>query len=723
MNMKKIISIMLMLTILMLDTGCSAKKNNSESVQPTLISFKSADINMAEDFSEIICTDKKSERVLIFGKLKTDEYSGYITDSQFKDKKKFNFSPAENESVRSAALMNYGHTAVLTVIADDTIIYTYDNECTLKNTYHIGEILTEDDLYSNILCCEDGFYIDIDHQRLVYIDKDGNYKGEVVTNGKEICGLSSDAEGSPCVLLSSNIDTYLGKLTVGRITEEISCGELASYVNSICPGFGKYTVSVISAGGLYGLNNNKWEKITDFSDNDFSIQYIQEVEMISEEEFVVMLYLESKGYQMRFLTQRDISEIQQKKIIQVALTYGGNTDPYTNLIKKYNSDSEKYRVEFVDYYNADQAEEYNQLRLDIISGKCPDIILFSAYYPVSSFGDEESVFVDFYDLIDNDSEINRSDFLDGFLETMETKGKLLQLNPAFHIETNMIKNKYANGLTSWNPKAFPDVINSIPEGMEFSIDSQLRDKTEMFFKLVDYYQFISKDKSKCDFDSEEFIELLKEIKELDIGIPDGTYTGGVMIDYGTLISTFRNDEVLTLNTQIRTIRDLKLCQQVYSGEDYTFIGYINDNEINAYSYPLQTFGIMANSDNIEGAWDFLKYYMFQMDSLYEPHFSGIPGMKKLFDELIHDQTIQQFTYYLPDSTVRNDFDLQPFTDKEAEELERFVLDALKNSRQFDNTIDSILREELAPYFSGEKSAEQTAENIQNRVEIYLSEMY
>ena len=178
-----------------------------------------------------------------------------------------------------------------------------------------------------------------------------------------------------------------------------------------------------------------------------------------------------------------------------------------------------------------------------------------------SFGDEESIFVDFYELIDNDSEISRDDFLDGFLETMETKGKLLQLNPAFFIETNMIKTKYATGLTSSNPRHSPDVVNNIPEGTAFSLESQLLDKTEMFFKLVDHYQFISEDRAKCNFDSEEFIELLKEIKELDIGVSDGTYTGGVSRDASSAISTFRNDEVLTLNEGIRCFYDYKMCQQ------------------------------------------------------------------------------------------------------------------------------------------------------------------
>jgi len=91
--------------------------------------------------------------------------------------------------------------------------------------------------------------------------------------------------------------------------------------------------------------------------------------------------------------------------------------------------------------------------------------------------------------------------------------------------------------------------------------------------------------------------------------------------------------------------------------------------------------------------------------------------------LIHDQTIEEYYYYAPDSATPDIIELQPFTDEEAEEIESFVLDALQNSCQADHTIDSIVREEIGAYFAGEKSAEQTAEYIQNRVEIYLSEIY
>lgn len=722
--MNKIISILLIFSIFILNTGCSDKSNVSETIQTTLLSFKSTDIDMAEDFTEIISTERHGESLLIFGKLKSGDYSGYITDSQFRDKKRFIFVPQENELVKSAALITNGGTAVLSVIDNDTVIYQYDNECKLQRTISAGEIITENDYYADVLSCSDGYYINVDYQRIVFIDKKGNYKGTVNTERRNIVGITSDNEDFPCVLLSSNNKTYLGKLSEDKITEEISCGELASYVNGICKGFGEYSIAAVESNGLFVLDNDKWKRISDFSDNDFSIQYIRDIEMIGEEEFVVILNYEAKGYQMRLLTQRNISEIQQKKIIQVALTYGGNTDPYTDLVKKYNSESDKYRVEFVDYFNEDQDEEYNQLKMDIISGKCPDIVLFSNRMPVECFGDEKSIFVDFYNLIDNDSEINRSDFLEGFLEKMETKGKLLQLNPCFIIESKMIKTKYAKGYTSWNSDTFSDIVKNVPDNMELYIESKNFSKSDIFLNFVDCYQFINKDKSSCNFNSSEFINLLKNIKGLDVGGANDAYPG-IIRDEGTMINSFRNDNVLIQNVKIRNLSDFRIYKQVYSDEASNFIGYINDNEIRAISHPCQTFGIMANSPNIEGAWDFLKYYMFQEDSLNEKYFMGLPGYKKIFEKLLNEELINEYkyTFFLPDSLELNEVELHALTDEETIEVKELVYEALQNSKQNDKNIDIIISDEINSYFGDEKSAEQTAEYIQNRVGIYLSEIY
>ena len=66
-------------------------------------------------------------------------------------------------------------------------------------------------------------------------------------------------------------------------------------------------------------------------------------------------------------------------------------------------------------------------------------------------------------------------------------------------------------------------------------------------------------------------------------------------------------------------------------------------------------------------------------------------------------------------------DIHPVTD---EEIEQFlnVLDAVNEIRVYDQTIDRIIKEEAAAYFSGQKPVEAVADIIENRVGIYVREI-
>ena len=98
--MKKIISCLLVFATVMCNTACTKSETNSDinsdtsiEIQAEMLSLKSADILMAADFSEIICTDKNGTNNLIFGKLKSGKYSGYIANDEFTENKTFYFNP------------------------------------------------------------------------------------------------------------------------------------------------------------------------------------------------------------------------------------------------------------------------------------------------------------------------------------------------------------------------------------------------------------------------------------------------------------------------------------------------------------------------------------------------------------------------------------------------------------------------------------------------------
>lgn len=360
--MKKIFSFLLVSTMLMSVTSCSKgndTSNTSDSLQAALLSLKSADINMADDFDEIICTKSRYNDIFIFGRLKSGEYGGYITNSEFSEKRSFIFKPKGNEEILSAALSEAGKSTVLTVLDGETFIYIFDRDGNLTNTVNCGNLISEADYFADIISCDEGFYISLSHNTLVYADENGNISENNDVTNKTIYGLFSNSDGVPCVLFDNNDKMTLAELDSNGITEQVVCDNIGSTINAVGTGTGDHQLSAACSDGLYGLKDDKWLRIADFSENDFNAHNIISVIMTAKNEYVITLHKDDMTYEMRLLSERDISEIKQKKIIKMANTVGGNMDIYNSSIKKFNSENEEYKIEMIDY--AKNAEDYNQV--------------------------------------------------------------------------------------------------------------------------------------------------------------------------------------------------------------------------------------------------------------------------------------------------------------------------------------------------------------------------
>lgn len=198
--MKKILALLGTCVLLCSSVSCSeqnqylSSENLPSSPTASLISYKTADIKMADDFSEIITLDKRSNYILIFGKFQGETYGGYITNSQFTEKDDIKFIPQEGEIVKSAALMRTGKSAVMTCLNGNTLLYVFSAEANLENTINCGKI-TESDSYMTLIASDDGFYISSDLNEMFYISSGGECVENINTGGRIVCGIANDSEG------------------------------------------------------------------------------------------------------------------------------------------------------------------------------------------------------------------------------------------------------------------------------------------------------------------------------------------------------------------------------------------------------------------------------------------------------------------------------------------------------------------------------------------------
>jgi multiple sugar transport system substrate-binding protein len=118
--------------------------------------------------------------------------------------------------------------------------------------------------------------------------------------------------------------------------------------------------------------------------------------------------------------------------------------------------------------------------------------------------------------------------------------------------------------------------------------------------------------------------------------------------------------------------------------------------------------IRANSNQKEGAWAFLEYLL---SAEYQDSAGYLSVRIDSFEKALSAKQIHRFQ----DNTI---------TEENKELLLYLIENAYWSTTYFTaehNTIRNIIYEEAAPFWTGDNTAEQVAEIIQNRVSLVLKE--
>lgn len=719
--MKKIVALVTSTLLLLLTVSCSGKlktETASELSSESLYSLKTADISVSEDFSEILCLDSTDDTAFVFGKLSDNSYGGFTSDLGMKSFNGFTFEPSENESVISASQINKEKFAILTYADEQTFIRIFNTNGSEAESYECVDILSDEASFVKFYASNDCFYINENNDTITCIDNTGTICGTVVLNGKNILGTVNNCNEPPIVLLS-NIDnkSFIASISGTSLSDVQECSNVPGSLLAACKGKGEYSVIGVFDDAMYGLKGNEWVKLTNFMDNDFNTYNVQELIMDSEDSFIFCMNNGEKTILKR-VTKRSDAENMQRLTITMAMLY---SDPQISyLIKNYNSSSDKYMVEAKIYCDDPSDKEAlkqacRNFKMDLVSGNAPDIFPYSLDMPVDSFGAKESIFCDLYEFIDNDLDLKRGDFVDGFLEGLSSHGKLLMITPSFTIKTITCKDKYLEGTTDWNYDRMMEIYLKNADKTDLSLYAKFSSSRDAFINVILYDPFIDYEKGTCNFTDDNFIKMMKFFKENEIGSSNnsGNFTSDVIPE---LLQT---DQIMLNVVDASNFLYLtkNSIEKIDFHEPASIIGYPTENGSLSYVEVNSGFSIFSNSDNKDGAWDFIKQSCFS-DSYYHGTEGRnlFPAIEKYMDEqLDHIQTLYE-----------NDEEQQgfaPMTDSEREQCKAFAKSAAKNVIKRDQNVIPIIYEEIGAYFNGERSAEESALIIQDRISLYLSENY
>ncbi|MDE7105452.1 MAG: extracellular solute-binding protein [Ruminococcus sp.] len=551
------------------------------------------------------------------------------------------------------------------------------------------------------------------------IGTDGNFYFASYDNGKNII---------------KHIDTSTMSIANDYIT--INSDEI-DYVNRIMTGSGDYSFYVSNTNSLFGIKDDgTTEEVINWIDSDLSGDYVDFFLPVENNEFIIHEYNWSTNTSSFYrLTKRDASELENVQIISMILDYSDND--VIEKVKKFNQENDSYRIKIEDYnkyyeWDEEKGTQLNspetQLKLDIAAGKTPDIICMGSNSSLFTSLGKKGALADLYEFMGTDGTVSKDDILPNVLKAGEIDGKLITVSPTFSVSTFAVKKKFIDK-QGWTTDEFIETYNNRPDGMKlFRYNAG---KSEVLNMFLYSGKFIDTENGTCNFDSPEFIKILEfcngvESDEIDWESMSNDETISYWNEQESAIA---NDKALLGDMSIYNLRDYNRQLHVTFNEELSFVGIPDVNGNGALLQTNKNYAIMANSENKEACWKFISQF-FDEDYQTSDRFYSIPALKSAFEEKL-DSTMQnpyyidqdgkkqeyEDTYYINDKEVK----IPNLTQEERDFLEEYILGAECQFIQFSSDITNIITEEVDAYFEGERSAQETAELIQNRVSILISE--
>jgi multiple sugar transport system substrate-binding protein len=416
----------------------------------------------------------------------------------------------------------------------------------------------------------------------------------------------------------------------------------------------------------------------------------------------------------------DASSVQQKKVLTVAgLSSSAMVDAAITAFQKAHPD---YKIELKTYNNQlagvkqegpgqEQAQDLmpliQQFNTDIIAGNSADVYILDnlPYYKYI----EDGLLADLGQMM-ADSDIDLSQYYGNIFDACKTEGKLYAIPASFSFD--VLAGREENLPSSETPSIsdFFDKANSLPEGLAAF---PKEDATRAFanFMKSNYSYFVDQATQTARFDSAEFISLLNEFKSL----------------FDTRMGE-KSEQDMMPNEQIGT-GDLAFTALEVDGFDslaaaialadgnlsYTGIPSMETGSYNFMASDLA--GINASSQNKEMAWEFIKT-LLSLEVQSTMQMEGFP-VNKAACQSIADRMKSGDTKAMI-ATPTKQVEVKPLSDEQYADITE-TLSKLNRLSAPDHNIIKILNEELPTFFLGQKSAEDTASLIQNRVQTILNE--
>lgn len=427
-------------------------------------------------------------------------------------------------------------------------------------------------------------------------------------------------------------------------------------------------------------------------------------------------------HSLYLLTPGEAGAAEGKTVLTLAsLQLAGSLQ---DAVMEFNRTNPDYRISVTDYSQyGNRQTALTHLATEIGAGKMPDILDLYAV-PTARWA-ANGMLEDLWPYIDNDPELGRGALMERVFQAAEIDGKLYEIGPYFAMQTLTGAKSAVGERMSWTTADMWQALEVMPEGCL----PVVYDRNGMLEHLMalNWSRFVDWETGACSFTSEEFKALLLSCRDY----PAAPFASGEE-------AACLNKEIMLYSAWVDSFTFPQRAKYIL-GDDISYVGYPNEEGAVGSSFAFTSSMAMSSyCREKEGAWAFLRTLLLPQGEEAASH-QYFPVNRSDFEhqlerlmtpvyprdengEYLYDSRGERIKTPVAQESYAGGVDLTYYaiTQEECDQL-MALYHAIDSYIRWDADLRAAITETAGAYFAGDKSLDETAELIQNRVSLYVNE--
>ena len=405
----------------------------------------------------------------------------------------------------------------------------------------------------------------------------------------------------------------------------------------------------------------------------------------------------------------------------IALAAVNGDSGLTALAVKFNRSQEQYHVDIKNY------DSLTNLYNAILTKEPMDIIDLSGVN-VESLS-RQGIFEDLRPYLEQSESFAPSDFVDGILDTYTIDDALIGIPESFALRTVVGDRTLLGEEVALTLEGLLEIAERNPGALPMG--EVTKEEMLQYIMMFNQDAFIDWETGKCRFDSEPFKAVLEFVKRF----PDSLETTK---EEASLPAKIADGRVLFAIADFHSLGNFQRYEGMF-GETAACVGFPTpEGKGGTLLSPTNAFGITSMSQYKDGAWEFIESVLEPNEiekmeprkilEMYQIPNTRFPSLKRILNILIEYELEEDriwaekgrnfgFLTY-PDGWI---IEFHALTREEIDTILVLAKDARPYFSAGEDEIIKIIGEEAPACYSGQKSPEDVAKIIQNRVQLYVDE--